>query len=191
MSEHREPTGRLIADSLKKLMLKTSFEKISIKMITDEAEIRRPTFYNYFQDKYDLLEWIVDEEVLRKSELLIKQGMTDEAIKMLFTCIASDAAFYRKAFEVTGQNGFEEILVGRLQKLFVTAFGRRRPTGSEDLDILTVENIALYYTLALVGSMKAWLFSGRRDSPDALTAAYSFLAERSLRSLSEPLRYTI
>jgi probable dihydroxyacetone kinase regulator len=186
MSEHREPTNRLIADSLKRLMLKTPFEKISIKMITDEAKIRRPTFYNYFQDKYDLLEWIVAEEVLQKSELLIREGMPDEAVKLLFTSIASDAAFYRKAFEVTGQNGFEEILVGRLRKLFVTAFSRRRLAGAEGFDILTPENVALYYTLALVGSIKAWLFSGRRDSPDALAAAYGYLAGRSLRSLSWP-----
>lgn len=187
MSERREPTNRLIANSLKRLMLKTPFEKISIKMITDEAKIRRPTFYNYFQDKYDLLEWIAAEEVLRKSELLISEGMPDEAVKALFTSIASDAAFYRKAFEVTGQNGFEGILVDRLQKLFVTAFGRGRLAGSEGLDILAPENVALYYTLALVGSIKAWLFSGRRDSPDALAAAYGFLAGRSLRSLSRPM----
>ena len=44
--------------------VKTPFEKITIKQITDGAGVIRVTFYNHFQDKYDLLEWIVATEIL-------------------------------------------------------------------------------------------------------------------------------
>ena len=37
--------------------IKGSFDKITIKMITDQAGVIRPTFYNYFQDKYEVMEW--------------------------------------------------------------------------------------------------------------------------------------
>ena len=48
----------LLAESFKELALKQPIEKITIKEITDKAGVIRPTFYNHFQDKYDLLEWI-------------------------------------------------------------------------------------------------------------------------------------
>lgn len=58
MEQIKELTKRLIANSFKELLLQNSFEKITIKMITDHANVIRPTFYNHFHDKYELLEWI-------------------------------------------------------------------------------------------------------------------------------------
>ena len=49
---------KLLAESFKELVAVTPVEKITIKEITDKAGVIRPTFYNHFQDKYELLEWI-------------------------------------------------------------------------------------------------------------------------------------
>ena len=51
-------TDEKIAKSLKTLMLSKSFEKITVKEITDGAGVIRPTFYNHFSDKYEVIEWI-------------------------------------------------------------------------------------------------------------------------------------
>ena len=48
----------LLAESFKELVLEKLVEKITIKEITDRAGVTRVTFYNHFQDKYELLEWI-------------------------------------------------------------------------------------------------------------------------------------
>ena len=64
----------LLAESFKELALKQPIEKITIKEITDKAGVIRPTFYNHFQDKYDLLEWIIDKELLEPVEPLIQNG---------------------------------------------------------------------------------------------------------------------
>ena len=48
--ERKKMTKALIGESLKVLMRNHPFEKITIKMITDEAGVIRPTFYNYFCD---------------------------------------------------------------------------------------------------------------------------------------------
>lgn len=53
MERKRELTKNLLAESFKELLIKGSFDKITIKMITDQAGVIRPTFYNYFQDKYE------------------------------------------------------------------------------------------------------------------------------------------
>ncbi|MGI6607712.1 MAG: TetR/AcrR family transcriptional regulator [Erysipelotrichaceae bacterium] len=36
-----------------------------IKDITDEAGFSRPTFYNYFYDKYHIFEYIIEEKLLK------------------------------------------------------------------------------------------------------------------------------
>lgn len=51
MERKGEATKHQLAESFKELMLKGSFDKITIRMITEQAGVIRPTFYNYFQDK--------------------------------------------------------------------------------------------------------------------------------------------
>ena len=63
-SRNNNTTDQILADSLKALVLQKPVEKITIKEITDKAGVIRPTFYNHFQDKYELLEWIIREEIL-------------------------------------------------------------------------------------------------------------------------------
>ena len=94
----------LLAESFKELALKQPIEKITIKEITDKAGVIRPTFYNHFQDKYDLLEWIIDKELLEPVEPLIQNGMINEALVLLFGSIERDKEFYTRASRLEGQN---------------------------------------------------------------------------------------
>ena len=55
-NQGRNAIDTLLAESLKELTIKQPIEKITIKEITDKAGVIRPTFYNHFQDKYELLE---------------------------------------------------------------------------------------------------------------------------------------
>lgn len=49
-------TRSVIKESLTSLMKEKPFDKITIKDITDKANINRATFYLHYMDKYDLLE---------------------------------------------------------------------------------------------------------------------------------------
>ena len=69
MERKRELTKILLAESFKELLIKGSFDKITIKMITDQAGVIRPTFYNYFCDKYEVVEWIFNEYIIEKEYL--------------------------------------------------------------------------------------------------------------------------
>ena len=110
----------VLAESLKELSHTRPIEKITIKEITDKAGVIRPTFYNHFQDKYDLLEWIAAEEVIASAAVPLRRGDRRAALLTLFEKIMEDAAFYRRAFLVTGQNGFEEAFIRRLKEMFLS-----------------------------------------------------------------------
>ena len=86
-SQGRNAVDVLLAESLKELTESRPIEKITIKEITDKAGVIRPTFYNHFQDKYELLEWIIMTELLEPVKPLIQNGMIEEALLLLFTSV--------------------------------------------------------------------------------------------------------
>ena len=65
MERKSELTKALLGEKFKELVAKKGFEKLTIKMITDAAGVIRPTFYNYFQDKYEVMEWLLWEDVFK------------------------------------------------------------------------------------------------------------------------------
>ena len=80
---------RLLADSLKELAAKRPIEKITIKEITDQAGVIRPTFYNHFQDKFELIEWIIGTDLLEPIQPLLGIGMISEAMVLLLLLLGS------------------------------------------------------------------------------------------------------
>lgn len=46
----------MLKESLTKLLYKESIHKLSVKMICEDAQINRTTFYKYYGSQYDLLE---------------------------------------------------------------------------------------------------------------------------------------
>ncbi|MEI3219032.1 MAG: TetR family transcriptional regulator [Lachnoclostridium sp.] len=121
MERKGEMTKRLLGESFKELMQKKPFDKITIKMITDGAGVIRPTFYNYFQDKYDVMEWLLEQDAFIGARELIHMNMQREAVKMIFRKLEAERQYYVRAFEVEGQNSFEEMLVDGIYSIIQTA----------------------------------------------------------------------
>lgn len=64
--ERNSQTKLLLANSLKDLMRKTAFHKITIQMVTDHCGLNRQTFYYHFKDMFDLLNWIYQNEIFQE-----------------------------------------------------------------------------------------------------------------------------
>lgn len=54
-----EITKHALEDSLKVLLLRKTFNKITIGDLTKECGINRTTFYYHFTDMHHLLSWII------------------------------------------------------------------------------------------------------------------------------------
>ena len=138
MERKGEMTKALLGQKFKELVVKKSFDKITIKMITDEAGVIRPTFYNYFRDKYEVMEWLLWEDVFSSATELVKMNMARSALEMIFKKIAVDKEYYARVFEVKGQNSFEDMLYhnicnrGTSETSFRLYFLHRKPPGGTD-----------------------------------------------------------
>lgn len=59
-----DQTKHALAQALKTLMTQKPFDRITIQDITELCGIRRQHFYYHFQDIYDLLRWMFQEEAV-------------------------------------------------------------------------------------------------------------------------------
>ena len=108
MEDKKELTKDLLTLSFRELILKIPFDKITIKMITDGAGVIRPTFYKHFQDKYGILEYILQKEIREKIDVLIENHLENDIFLLLCSCLSKDRAFYKKLYLIEGPNSFEE-----------------------------------------------------------------------------------
>ena len=104
-----ESTDVALAEGLKSLMTRMPFEKITKIDITDDASVISTTFYNHFQDKYELLEWITVNELFAPADPLLSNGMLKEGVTFILTTMEKEKDFYKRAAALEGQNSFNEI----------------------------------------------------------------------------------
>ena len=110
MLSNNETTARLIAEGLKNLLKTKDLDRIRIKEITDEVGLMRPTFYNYSQDRYEVVEYIFTHEVLEPMRPFLQSGLVKEAFHFMIVAIQKDSAFYRREIMRSSQNSFRDIL---------------------------------------------------------------------------------
>ena len=82
-------TRQLIMDAFMQLAIEKEFKDITIKDITTRATVNRATFYYHFFDKYDLLEKVLKENILKGvlSNVDSHKALTPTSIKNIFTSI--------------------------------------------------------------------------------------------------------
>ncbi|KKK34443.1 hypothetical protein WQ57_23125 [Mesobacillus campisalis] len=82
-------TRRLLMDAFLKLTIKKDFKDITIKDITDEATVNRATFYSHFQDKYDLMDAAITEDILENivDNLSHYNELNEESIVKIFVTL--------------------------------------------------------------------------------------------------------
>lgn len=177
----------LLAQSFKQLACQRPIEKITIKEITDRAGVIRPTFYNHFQDKYELLEWIIREELLEPVKPFIRSGMTIQAITFLFINIEKEKEFYMKASRLEGQNSFFSIAQHCIETLLAEVFEEYRGQKKPKYTWLTPEFMAQYYGQSMLFVVVRWIQSGMTIPPQELGELYEYIINHSLEDALKDL----
>ena len=99
-------TKKRIAKAFKQLLEEMEFDKISIVDIMELAQIRRQTFYNHFLDKYQLLDWIFENDLKEQVADNLDFISGRQLLKELFFYFEEERDFYVKLFDIKGQNDF-------------------------------------------------------------------------------------
>lgn len=176
-----------LAESLKKLAVQMPFEKITIKKITDGAGVIRVTFYNHFQDKYDLLEWIMRTDILEPVRILLTNGMYREALILIFSNLKKEKEFYMHVSRIEGQNSFREIVKHSVYTVLYDVF--EQAAGNKPLDHpwLAPEYLANYYGESMTFVVVYWIQKGMPSTPEEMATVYEYIGTRSMMDILEEL----
>ena len=179
----RNGTEIMLAESFKELVLRQPIEKITIKEITEKAGVIRPTFYNHFQDKYELLEWIILTDLLEPIRPLIENKMVSEALLLLFMNIEKEREFYKQTVRLEGQNSFESIARECVKEILLEIIEKNSVRKIPKFRWLTPERIAEYYAQSKCSVVIVWIKSGMTISAKELVEIYEYMMEHSIAEI--------
>lgn len=98
-------TQEILLDTIKELLTLKSPSQITVKDILEVSGISRPTFYKYFLDKQDLIEYVFKKELCEPYFMDYTRDL--QAREILFLShLAKHRSFYIHALETVGQNSF-------------------------------------------------------------------------------------
>lgn len=175
----------VLAESLKALSITKPIEKITIKEITDKAGVIRPTFYNHFQDKYELLEWIAMNELFKPAEPLFASGMLKEGVTYILTAMCNEKEFYKRAVQLEGQNSFNEIFAGCVSRAVLKHISDEGISKSASYSWLTPAEIADFYANSITHLVIKWILEGMRIPVDELAEVYVRVFKTSIVELTK------
>ena len=183
----KNEVDQLLAQSLKELAVKRPVEKITIKEITDKAGVIRPTFYNHFQDKFELIEWIIKTEILEPIGPLLSNGMITEGMELLFSNIAKDKPFYEKIVRMDGVITFDDIAHKCVKELLLAIITELMYGKETKHRWLTPEIIADYYAQSMCFAAEEWIRTGMVIPPREMAEAYQYIISRSMMDVINEL----
>lgn len=97
-----------LAEAMKTCMRTMPVEKITVKEIVQECGTTRQTFYRYFLDKYDLINWYFDKILLESFEHMGDGTTVYEGLCKKFQYIEEEKLFFKAAFRNDQQNCLRE-----------------------------------------------------------------------------------
>ncbi len=176
----------LLASSFKEIAAQKPIEKITIKEITDMAGVIRPTFYNHFQDKYELLEWIVKEELIFPMKPLIEEKHIKEAVTDSMNVMLSEKVFYTNANKLSGQNSFREILFMAVKELLLSFIEKEEFEKSIPYKWLTADVLASFISEWVCYAITQWIDGGMKIPVDEIVGTFIYISYHSILELMVP-----
>lgn len=179
-------TKKAIEASLKNLLLKKPFDKITINDIAEDCGISRMTFYYHFKDIYDLVEWACEEDVKKILEGKDDYKTWTQGFLNLFEEVLKNKPFILNVYRSVGREQVENYLYKIVYDLLLNVI-------EEKAQGMTVrdedkEFVADFYKYAFVGLMLDWVKNGMKEDPHKIVKKVEFLLSGSLSVSLERFR---
>lgn len=159
-------TRNSLAVALKKRMETTEFSKIRVSDLLKDCNIVRSTFYYYFSDIYELLEWMLNTELIGLLEKCDELYTWDQGITMLMEYVRDNSKMCLCAFHSIGREFLERMIYKNcyvLMERFVN-------TGFSNVEVASEDKAFImdFYVRAYVSALAAWLVGGMKKNPQAM-----------------------
>lgn len=159
-------TKKALAESLKKQLGTTPFAKITVRHIVEDCGVNRRTFYYYFHDIYELLEWAFSnefDEVLGKNKTYStwQKGFT-EILSYFYT----NRIMLMNVYNSLDKDRFEKRIQDVLNKHILAVVEDL----SKEMNVAeeNIKYVAKFYGIAFVGITIDWIRNNMKEKPEEM-----------------------
>ncbi|RMF78254.1 MAG: TetR/AcrR family transcriptional regulator [Chloroflexi bacterium] len=171
-------TQRLLGDSLIALMLEKGYENVTIKDITEHADVAYVTFFRHYKDKDELLTARLNElitELAERINELAQAEIGEAAIQIAFEHARDNQQLYRVLFSSPGTVRVREELKTIYAERLIQTCAPRAPEGS----VIPFEIAANHIAAATFELIHWWLKHDMPYSTQKMGRIYLELVERA------------
>lgn len=151
-------TKAAFADALKKMMSVKPMEKITVKDLVEICGVNRQTFYYHFDDIYDLLEWVFEEDAKRSLPKEVVYEHWREDVMVFFEYLYENKSFVINIFNSNSRLYMLRFLKERMQSCirdFADIVAKDMNIDRQDFDF-----VIEFYVNGVVGIISQWLDLG-------------------------------
>ena len=167
-------TKEALGAALKQMLVVKPIEKITVKDLVEICGVNRQTFYYHFDDVYDLLEWVFEDDANRVLPQEVVYEHWREDVILFFTYLQDNSSFALNIYNSQSRTYMLRYYKRRLQsciRSFAVIVCETRNIDRADFEFV----VELYANL-IVGIISQWLDRGMQVPKD-------FTEDRLLRVL--------
>lgn len=165
-------TKQAIAASFKKLMELKPFDKISISDITAGCNLNRQTFYYHFQDKYELINWIFYNEVIKPVDKQLLPENWERGICDMFRLMLRDKKFYTNAIRYSNTE-FSGYLFRIVREKYYEIVEDMKTELNKEITDTDKNFIASFFAYGSAGIITEWIKKGMKEAPEMMSSMLS------------------
>ncbi|OKP95739.1 TetR/AcrR family transcriptional regulator C-terminal domain-containing protein [Paenibacillus sp. P46E] len=182
---YSQVTKNALARSLKKLMLTKPLHKITIQQLTCDCGVTRHTFYNHFQDIYELLGWVYQTEIIEGLEPYRNCSGWKQGFLSVLYYTQSNKTICLNTFHSLGREHLEGFLYGVIYEVVIQVVEELNMKEPERVSTQAMQDIADFYTLAILEQVIHWLKAGANTDPAQIVDKVARIMDGSIsRSLA-------
>ena len=165
--------------SLKELLKKKPFDKITIADLTDDCGISRMAFYYHFKDIYDLVEWACLEDARKALEEKKTYETWQQGFLQIFEAVRDNKPFVMNVYRCVHREQVERYLKPLVDNLLMGVV-------NEEAEGMTVreedkEFIARVYSYIFVGLMLDWIKEDMKEEPEEIVEKLGTMVRGSVK----------
>lgn len=151
-------TKEALGAALKQMMAVKPIAKITVKDLVEICGVNRQTFYYHFDDVYDLLEWVFEEDANRYLPHEVIYEHWREDVMVFFEYLYDNSVFALNVYNSNSRLYMLRYLKERLQSC-IRSFAVIASEGL-NIDRQDFEFVVEFYSNGVVGLIAQWLDLG-------------------------------
>ncbi len=176
-------TQRLLSDALINLAIEKGYDNVTIRDITERADLAYSTFFRHYPDKDALLDYILRAIVWELRDLVLQAEQDPaEGGRLIFASVREHAALYRV---LLGGQGSHVVLRRVEQTITEQVMSQQQPNGVVTAEtFVPLEVAANHLMTATLGMIRWWLEGDMPYSPETMGRIYSALVLEPVERLA-------